>query len=95
MYVFDIFMFFVGCKGWEVDIENYRNGNNLWFGLENDRIFYKRKSLSRVSIYVFFKVKIMWYIYNLYFFIKVSGDIIFFIDIMYINVYINEGYFYL
>lgn len=29
VYVFDIFMFFVGCKGWEVDIENYRNGNNL------------------------------------------------------------------
>lgn len=49
--VFGIFMFFVGCKGWEVDIENYRNGNNLWFGLENDRIFYKRKSLSRVSMY--------------------------------------------
>lgn len=49
--VFGIFMSFVGCKGWEVDTENHRNGNNLWSGSENDRISHKRKSSSRVSMY--------------------------------------------
>lgn len=51
MHVFDTFMSFVGCKGWEVDTENHRNGNNLWSGSENDRISHKRKSSSRVSMY--------------------------------------------
>lgn len=56
MHVFDTFMPFVGCKGWEVDTENHRNGNNLWSGSENDRISHKRKSSSRVSMF-FFKLK--------------------------------------
>lgn len=51
VHVFDTFMSFVGCKGWEVDTENHRNGNNLWSGSENDRISHKRKSSSRVSMF--------------------------------------------
>lgn len=86
-------MSFVGCKGGEVDTENHRNGNNLWSGSENDRISHKRKSSSRVSMY--FLVKTMWHTYNSYFLINVSGDIIFLIDIMYINMYTKEGHSYL
>lgn len=29
VYLIHYFISFVGCKGWEVDFENHRNGNNL------------------------------------------------------------------
>lgn len=78
--VFNTFLSFVGCKGWEVNIENHRNGNNLWPGSENDRISHERKSSSRVNMEFFSKKKkimsFFWYIYKSHYFIYVSTDLI-------------------